>query len=50
VLKSAEEHDDLTPLHDLLAALASPFDAKPESAKYTVPPADDSSYRTFCGT
>jgi uncharacterized protein YdiU (UPF0061 family) len=50
VLKAAEERDDLTPLHDLLAALESPFEATPERAKYTVPPADETGYRTFCGT
>jgi serine/tyrosine/threonine adenylyltransferase len=49
-LKAAEGRDDLTPLHNLLEALASPFEATPERAKYTVPPADESGYRTFCGT
>jgi uncharacterized protein YdiU (UPF0061 family) len=49
-LKAAEERDDLTPLNELLAALESPFEATPERAKYTVPPADETGYRTFCGT
>ncbi|MEO2088867.1 MAG: protein adenylyltransferase SelO family protein, partial [Gemmataceae bacterium] len=50
VLKAAEERDDLTPLHELLAALELPFETTPERATYTVPPADESGYRTFCGT
>lgn len=47
---AAAEHDDLAPLHELLAVLASPFTAKPEWAKYTLPPPDDRGYQTFCGT
>ena len=34
----------------LLEALASPYEAGPELAKYQDPPADDCNYRTFCGT
>jgi uncharacterized protein YdiU (UPF0061 family) len=49
-LSAAEERDDLTPLHDLLAALAAPFEDRPESAKYREGPADERGYRTFCGT
>jgi uncharacterized protein YdiU (UPF0061 family) len=49
-LSAAEEHDDLSVLHRLLAALASPYEAGPGSAAYQAPPADDRNYRTFCGT
>lgn len=49
-LSAAEEHDDLTVLHRLLAALASPFEMGPASAQYQHPPLDESNYRTFCGT
>jgi uncharacterized protein YdiU (UPF0061 family) len=49
-LSAAEEHDDLSVLHRLLAVLASPYEATAESAPYREPPADDSCYRTFCGT
>jgi uncharacterized protein YdiU (UPF0061 family) len=47
---AAAERDDLSPLHDLLAALASPFEDRPGLAKYRDPPADECGYRTFCGT
>ncbi len=47
---AAAERDDFTPLHELLEVLASPFTAKSEWAKYTLPPADDRGYQTFCGT
>ena len=46
---AAAERDDLAPLNELLEVLASPFDARPEWAKYTMP-GDDVGYRTFCGT
>jgi uncharacterized protein YdiU (UPF0061 family) len=49
-LSAAEDHDDLSVLHRLLAALASPYQASAASAEYQDPPADDSNYRTFCGT
>jgi len=49
-LSAAEEHDDLSALHRLLAALASPYEARADLAKYQVPPPDDGTYRTFCGT
>jgi uncharacterized protein YdiU (UPF0061 family) len=47
---SAAERDDFAPLHELLEVLASPFTTKPERAKYTLPPADDRGFQTFCGT
>jgi serine/tyrosine/threonine adenylyltransferase len=49
-LSAAEEHDDLSVLHRLLAALASPYEAGANSAPYQDPPTDDCNYRTFCGT
>jgi uncharacterized protein YdiU (UPF0061 family) len=49
-LSAVEERDDLSALHRLLAALASPYEAGADLAKYRDPPADDCNYRTFCGT
>jgi len=49
-LSAAEDHDDLSVLHRLLAALASPYEAEADSLPYLDPPPDDSKYRTYCGT
>jgi uncharacterized protein YdiU (UPF0061 family) len=49
-LSAAEDHDDLSALHGLLAALASPYEAGADLARYQEPPPDDCTYRTFCGT
>jgi uncharacterized protein YdiU (UPF0061 family) len=49
-LAAAEDRDDLSVLNNLLAALASPYEDRPEFAVYKELPTDDSSYRTFCGT
>lgn len=49
-LAAAEDHDDLSVLHRLLAALAAPYEARDDAAPYQDPPADDGNYRTFCGT
>ena len=49
-LSAAEDHDDLSVLHRLLAALALPYEAGADSAQYQDPPTDDCNYRTFCGT
>jgi serine/tyrosine/threonine adenylyltransferase len=49
-LASAEDHDDLSATHQLLAALAAPYDARSNLAKYQEAPLDDCNYRTFCGT
>lgn len=49
-LSAAEDHDDLTVLHRLLVALASPYEARADLARYQDPPSDDGNYRTFCGT
>jgi uncharacterized protein YdiU (UPF0061 family) len=49
-LSAAEDHDDLSVLHRLLAALATPYEARADLAYYHEPPPDDCTYRTFCGT
>ena len=49
-LSAAEERDDLSVLHRLLDALASPYEERPGFEEYQEPPADDRGYRTFCGT
>jgi len=49
-LSAAEDHEDLSVLHRLLAALAAPYEAGIDLARYQDPPADDCTYRTFCGT
>jgi uncharacterized protein YdiU (UPF0061 family) len=49
-LSAAEDHNDLSVLHRLLAVLAAPYEVAADSALYRDPPLDDSNYRTFCGT
>lgn len=49
-LSAAEDRDDLSLLHRLLAALASAFEERADLAEFREPPPDDGSYRTFCGT
>lgn len=49
-LMAAENHDDLSVLHRLLAALSSPYQVGPDQSLYRDPPQDDCNYRTFCGT
>jgi serine/tyrosine/threonine adenylyltransferase len=49
-LSAAADRDDLSVLHDLLGALAAPYEDRPELAKYRDAPVDDCGYRTFCGT
>jgi len=49
-LSAAENLDDLSVLHRLLATLATPYEDGADSAAYQDPPRDDGSYRTFCGT
>ncbi len=49
-LSAAEDHDDLSVLHRLLSALASPYESKADYVLYQAPPQDDCNYRTFCGT
>ncbi len=50
VLAAAEERNDFGPLHTLLAVLGSPYEPTGDWEKYREPPADESGYRTFCGT
>ena len=49
-LSAAEDRDDLSVLHRLLAVLASPFEAGIDTAEYREPPPANCGYRTFCGT
>ena len=49
-LSAAEDRDDLSVLHQLLEALASPYEARTDLARYQEPPSDECGYRTFCGT
>jgi serine/tyrosine/threonine adenylyltransferase len=49
-LAAAEDRDDFSVLQHLLEALESPYEARQEQSPYREPPADESSYRTFCGT
>jgi uncharacterized protein YdiU (UPF0061 family) len=49
-LSAAEERDDLSVLHQLLAVLASPYEPGAVPAEYRDPPPDERGYRTFCGT
>jgi uncharacterized protein YdiU (UPF0061 family) len=49
-LSAAEDRDDLSVLHRLLGALASPYEETTDTAQYRDPPPDDRNYRTFCGT
>jgi uncharacterized protein YdiU (UPF0061 family) len=49
-LAAAENRDDLSVLHQLLAVLASPYKVGTEFAYYQESPPNDCAYRTFCGT
>jgi uncharacterized protein YdiU (UPF0061 family) len=49
-LTAAEERDDLSVMHQLLNVLSSPFEDRPENAKYREPAPEGCGYRTFCGT
>lgn len=49
-LHAAETQDNLSVLHQLVAALASPFQESIDLARYREPSPDDGGYRTFCGT
>jgi uncharacterized protein YdiU (UPF0061 family) len=49
-LAAAEEHDDLSVLHRLLAALATPYEAAADSGFLQESPPEECNYRTFCGT
>ncbi len=51
-LEAAVEHDDLAPMHRLLAVIANPFDERADDAAYArpAPPEVTADYRTYCGT
>lgn len=49
-LAAAEDQNDLSLVHRLLEVLATPYDVNPQTEPYQLPPADESQYRTFCGT
>jgi uncharacterized protein YdiU (UPF0061 family) len=48
---AAAEGDDLSVLHELLSALAKPYDGAVAAPKFRdPPPRNRPRYRTFCGT
>ncbi|WP_050986141.1 protein adenylyltransferase SelO [Schlesneria paludicola] len=49
-LAAVQDHNDLSVLQQLLAALASPYESRPDFERYQEAPSDDGGYRTFCGT
>lgn len=49
-LAAAQDHDDLSPVHRLLEAVANPYEDRAGLAMYREPPKDECGYRTFCGT
>ena len=49
-LAAAEERDDLSVFQRLLDALATPYEVRPELENYREAPADETGYRTYCGT
>lgn len=50
-LTAAVSQDDLTPLHALLEAMATPYDHSSDKEPYTAPPPPSNvPYRTYCGT
>ncbi|MBE1423592.1 uncharacterized protein YdiU (UPF0061 family) [Desulfomicrobium macestii] len=49
-LEAATLKNDLEPMKRLLDALSTPFEDRPEHARYRNPAPLDADYRTFCGT
>jgi uncharacterized protein YdiU (UPF0061 family) len=50
-ISAAYGHGDFVPFHELLDALSTPYDERPQFARYAEPPAPDEIVRqTFCGT
>ncbi len=50
-LSAAEQEGNLEPLHQLLEALAQPYDDTPADSTFTQPPnPSERVYQTFCGT
>lgn len=51
VIRSAEDHGDFRPFHDLVDLLEKPFQKQDVSGKYTQPPRPEQVVQnTFCGT
>ena len=51
VIRAAEDRGDFDPFHEMLAAVAEPFEAKTEFAKFELAPEKGEEVtRTFCGT
>ena len=50
VLTAAVEQADFAPLHNLLSAIASPYEGNPRFSLFSRPPENKNSYKTFCGT
>ena len=51
VIKAATEAEDFAPLDRLMMVLASPYEEKPEYARYSIPPTPkEVVLQTFCGT
>jgi uncharacterized protein YdiU (UPF0061 family) len=51
VIKAATEAEDFAPFDKLMTVLASPYDEKPEYARYSIPPTPKQVVlQTFCGT
>jgi uncharacterized protein YdiU (UPF0061 family) len=50
-IDAAVQQGDFAPMETLLTVLSTPFDPKPEHAKYSDPPApSEGVHQTFCGT
>jgi len=50
-IDAAVQQGDFAPMETLLRVLSTPFDLKPEHAKYSNPPApSERVHQTFCGT
>jgi uncharacterized protein YdiU (UPF0061 family) len=51
VIRAAVDEGDFAPFHELVTVLSNPFEAQPDFARYTDPPADhERVLQTFCGT
>ena len=51
VIRAAEDSGDFAPFHEMLAAVAEPYVAKAEFAKFELAPEEEEVVtRTFCGT
>ena len=51
LIAAAVEDDDFEPFHAMLAAIATPFEERPDNFVYMQPPmSHERVFRTFCGT